>query len=404
MINYKEIKKKKKEEFIRSSSTSLKFSNTNKITNISLFISEYRKTLEFFVDYLWSLGETTKIPSLLPKTETSKVNNWLSARAIQAASKQASGIVRGTRTKQKKILKQIEKFNSLGQFKKARKLKKSYDKNKISKPEVNNVCPELDSRFVKINLENNTSFDGWITLYCLGNKLEVIVPFKKTKHFNKMMEKGIIKKGIRLSKKSITFNFAIKIPKKKENGNTVGLDKGIKEVYSMSDNQVSYCDIHDWNLDKIIVKMNKKQKGSKAYGKCQKHRKNYINWCLNQIDFADIKTLNIEKIKDMRKGKRVNKYLSRFTYTIIDEKIKNLALEHGVHVKGLSPVYTSQRCSRCGWTCKANRKGKSFVCGKCGNTLDADKNASLNISFDLPEISKVEQLRHNNRKGFYWNV
>jgi len=106
----------------------------------------------------------------------------------------------------------------------------------------------------------------------------------------------------------------------------------------------------------------------------------------------------------MRKGKRVNKYLSRFTYTIIDEKIKNLALEHGVLVKELSPVYTSQRCSRCGWTCKANRKGKSFICGKCGNTLDADKNASLNISFDLPEISKVEQLRHNNRKGFYWNV
>ena len=105
----------------------------------------------------------------------------------------------------------------------------------------------------------------------------------------------------------------------------------------------------------------------------------------------------------MRKGKRVSKYLSRWTYTIIDSKTKDLALEHGVHVKELSPVYTSQRCSKCGWTCKANRKGKKFVC-KCGFTADADYNASLNISFDLPEITKAEQLKHKNRKGFYWNV
>jgi transposase len=70
----------------------------------------------------------------------------------------------------------------------------------------------------------------------------------------------------------------------------------------------------------------------------------------------------------------------------------------------MSPVYTSQRCSKCGWTCKSNRKGKKFVCIKCESVFDADYNASLNISFDLPEISKAEQLKHNNRKGFYWNV
>ena len=406
MIDYKKMKTRKArkaEEYIRSSTTSIKFSNTNKINNINSYISEYRKTLEFFVDYLWSLGENAKIPSLLPKIETDKVTTWLSARSVQAASKQASGIVRGTRTKQKKTLKQIEKFNELGQFKKSRKLKRIYDKNNISKPEINNVCPELDSRFVKINLENTTHFDGWITLYCLGKKMEIVIPFKKTKHFNKMLEKGILKKGIRISKKSITFNFAIKIPKLKEIGKTIGLDKGIKNVYTLSDNQESNNDIHDWNLDKIIKVMNKKTKGSKSYKKSQDHRKNYINWCMNQIDFSDIKVLNIEKIKNMRKGKKISKYLSKFTYTLIDIKTKNLTLERGVRVNELSPVCTSQRCSRCGWTCKSNRNGKSFICGKCGYALDADKNASINISFDLPEI-KVEQLKQKNKIEFYWNV
>jgi len=36
--------------------------------------------------------------------------------------------------------------------------------------------------------------------------------------------------------------------------------------------------------------------------------------------------------------------------------------------------------------------------------LDADHNASLNISFVLPEISKEEWLLHKNKNGFYWNV
>jgi len=391
------------EEYIRSSCTSLKFSNTNKIDELHTFIDEYKRVLELFIDYLWELGENSTIPRLLPKEITSSVGTWMTARAVQACAKQSSGIVRGTRTKQKRRLAQIKKFNEQKMFKKARKLQKIHDETKNTKPKINEVCPELDSRFVKLDLENETSFDGWITLTCLGNNFKITLPFKKTKHFTKMLKKGKIKQGVRISKTSVTFNFALLITTPKTQGITVGLDKGVKNVYSLSDKQESTDDIHGWNLDKIIKKMSRQTKGSRAFDKSQKHRKNYIHWCLNQIDFSNIKTLNSEKIINMRKGKRTSKYLSRWTYTIIDNKLKDLALEHGVHVKELSPVYTSQRCSKCGWTCKTNRKGKKFVC-KCGFAADADYNASLNISFDLPEISKAEQLMHLNRKGFYWNA
>ena len=385
---------------IRSTKTTLKFSNIAKLENIDLFINEYRRVVSLFVDKLWNLDD---VKCLLDKSLTSTVDSWLSARSIQCAGKQASGIVRGCKKKQSKRLFQIRKFKKLGMPKKARILQTIYNNTKLSKPNIQVIQPELDSRFVEIDLNNTTSFDGWLTLTSLGNGLKIVVPFKKTKHFNKMLEKGILKKGIRISKKSITFNFAIKIPKLKEVGKTIGLDKGIKNVYTLSDNQESNNDIHDWNLDKIIKVMNKKTKGSKSYKKSQDHRKNYINWCMNQIDFSDIKVLNIEKIKNMRKGKKTSKYLSKFTYTLIDIKTKNLTLERGVRVNELSPVCTSQRCSRCGWTCKSNRNGKSFICGKCGYALDADKNASINISFDLPEI-KVEQLKQKNKIGFYWNV
>ncbi|WP_274929767.1 transposase [Vibrio metschnikovii] len=46
----------------------------------------------------------------------------------------------------------------------------------------------------------------------------------------------------------------------------------------------------------------------------------------------------------------------------------------------VDPKGTSQTCSCCGHKSKANRLSQSeFVCEKCGLTINADDNASLNI-------------------------
>ena len=46
----------------------------------------------------------------------------------------------------------------------------------------------------------------------------------------------------------------------------------------------------------------------------------------------------------------------------------------------VDPRYTSQACSCCGHISKENRLTQSkFVCQACGNTLNADYNASVNI-------------------------
>ena len=58
-------------------------------------------------------------------------------------------------------------------------------------------------------MDNKTSFDGWIRLGSLGNKLKVNLPIKKHKHFNKMLNSGKLKKGMRLSKNDITFMFDV---------------------------------------------------------------------------------------------------------------------------------------------------------------------------------------------------
>jgi IS605 OrfB family transposase len=394
------MKKKNKDILIRSTKASIKFSNCVKKTEIEILVDNYRYLVEQFTDILWGME---KVPQLLGKDIVSRVDRRnLSARLVQCAGKQASGIVRGTRTKQKRRLWKINDFKKQGMFKKARKLQKIYDEVKCSKPDIKNVELELDERFVKQDFDNETSFDGWITISSIGQRKKITLPIKRTKHFNKLLKKGTLKKGIRLSKKSITFNFGIEKPKVKETGDTLGIDIGKINTISCSNGIQTKENNHGQTLGTIIDDLAKKTKGSKAFERKQRHRLNFINWSINQLNLEKCKQVNIEKIKYLRKGKRTNRKMQGWTYTDIFSKIKDKCINQGVLVNELNPTYTSQRCSVCGRVRKANRKGKLFKCDNCNTTIDADLNASLNISLNLPQIPKKIRLKNLNRKGFYW--
>jgi len=389
---------------IKSTQTSLKFSNTDKLLLVKDFIKEYKSIISQFVDILW---DEKKISLLLSKTITSKINTFLSSRIIQCAGKQASGIVRGTRAKQEKRKWKIEDFKSKNLLKKARKLQTIYDLTNVSKPKIENIEPELDSRFIKIDLENSTSFDGWITIKSITkskSRNHLVIPFKRTKHFNKLYKKGTLKTGIRLSKDKITFMFDLPDVIKKSEGKTLGIDIGQITTISCSNNYVSNTNKHGYDLNKINSVLSRRKKGSLGFKRAQDHRTNYINWSVNQLNLTGIKQVNIECIKNLRKGKISSRKLSHWTYKDIFEKVKSYCSECGVHVHEVNPTYTSQRCSSCGWTRKTNRKGKQFKCGKCGFAADADLNASTNISLPLAAIGRQQRLKQTNRTGFYWNV
>ena len=383
---------------IRSTKTSLKFSNVKKLDSLHLFIDEYRNVVSQFVNILW---EQKKVKCLIPKETTSLITSWISKRAIQCAAKQASAIVRGTKQKQSQRLFVIKKLQSEG--KDYSKLQKLYDTLKITKPNVM-VEPELDSRFIKIVMDNPTSFDGWVTLSSLGNSLKIEVPFKKHKHFNKMLLKGTIKLGIRLSKKMITFMFDIEDSKPKTVGSLIGIDVGLKSTLSCSNGQVIQKDNHGHDYMSICKCLSKKRKGSKGFRKVETHRTNYINWTINQLNLKDVKEVNREEIKNLRKGKRNTRLMQSWNYRELFDVMDRKLSEQGVLVNLLNPTYTSQRCSSCGWVRKGNRSGKLFKCDKCFFECDADLNAAINLSLKLKPIGKQQRLKHENRTGFYWTV
>ncbi|MFC7227939.1 transposase [Salinirubellus salinus] len=90
---------------------------------------------------------------------------------------------------------------------------------------------------------------------------------------------------------------------------------------------------------------------------------------------------NLTGIRDRMAGaKRFHAWAFRRLYQYVEYK----AEMYGIEVEQVSPAYTSQRCSSCGFTHENNRRSKhQFKCQKCEYELNADYNASKNIARKL---------------------
>ena len=109
------------------------------------------------------------------------------------------------------------------------------------------------------------------------------------------------------------------------------------------------------------------------------------------VDFAIKNGYGVIQMEDLTAVKTdnpQNKLLRHWTYYDLQTKIKNKAAEHGIEVITVNPQYTSQRCSRCGHIERENRPDQAhFKCVSCGYTVNADFNASQNLS--IKNIDKI---------------
>ncbi len=381
-----------------SSTTSLKFSNPGKLESLSEFIDEYGRVVRLIIDELWDLD---RVPGFIPKETSSKIDTWLSARAIQAAGKQASGIVRGTRGKIDKLKFVERKLKSEG--KNFQKLSRKIEKTRMSKPDVGKCRPMLDSRFVDVEMNvDDTSFNIWVKISSIGRKMKIEFPARMTRHIDSLIASGgTLRPSVSLSKKDITFSFELPDPEPKATGDTIGVDIGVNKGVASSDGQVSGSDIHGWTLSNILDRMSCRKRGSRGFERTQRHRKNHIRWMVNQLNLDDVEVLRMEDIKNLRRGERSNRKLSHWTYSDISDRLEDRCVRHGVRVERLDPAFTSRRCSGCGWTKKANRSGESFECGSCGFAADADMNAAINLSISLPPLVG-ERRTFDDVNGFFW--
>lgn len=382
---------------IKSSNHSTKYMNSNKAIKYHEFIREYQETVVWFVDNIWNkLDERTLyLPKYVKTKDFYPENTKLSQRAIKSASTQAIGIINSAISKSKKILYINTKHNKNIPI-------KSFSK---PKPNLSKIRAELNSTCVDFKHDKSLEFYGFLQLKSIGKYYgKIRIPIKCHRHSIKLSNNGHLMTSFLFGHTFIDFRWSFENSKIKQNGEVMGIDQGIKKVISCSNGFSTIKDKHGHDLTSILYKLSRKIKGSKSFIRTQKHRNNFINWSINQLDLSNIKEIRLEKIKNIRFRKKSSRFLSHFTNTIIRDKIVDICLVNGVRFTEIDNKYRSQRCSNCGFTHKHNRSNENFNCKGCNYTIDADLNASKNILIDIIKIPDyVWENKENHKNGFYWN-
>ena len=100
--------------------------------------------------------------------------------------------------------------------------------------------------------------------------------------------------------------------------------------------------------------------------------------CTQQgIALEDLTGINLRtRVRRDTRAERGN-----WSFDQLGQFVQYKAALYGVPYVEVDPRYTSQRCTACGHTEKANRRSQSeFLCCACGHRAHADVNAAINIS------------------------
>ena len=366
---------------IRSSSLTLQFSTDKKLNTLDIVFDEYTRVVNLYVE---EYAQTKVLPKFTPL----KVETWLSARLQQCAGKQSLEIVKSTRKKDfeirqrkyKKVYKYFLHKNRQLKFlsKKMSELRLNY---KI-KPYFNGKTINIDNRFWKINQSTN-SFDLWLLLSSIGNKVKLVLPLKNHKH-NKKFNNWKQLSSCRLLRNNGKFKIELiyekETPVIQKQKRELAIDAGINCLLSCSDGKQ-----YGHELKNLINELNNKRQKSHSYYRKLRHIHNYIRMCVNKIDFTSLSDLILEKLKYIQIGtkskvnKTTRKLLSKWNLGLLHRVIEQKCEENCVHLHYVSPKYTSRTCPMCGYIDKRNREGTVFKCVKCGFEDNADINAAKNI-------------------------
>jgi len=404
---------------IRTSKHKTSYSNIHKLENYGAFLKEMRRVAKFYVDYLWNTHYEWKDKKDILRTmdiakeklevppyfdyNSIPIETNLSGRAKSSLITQCCGIVKACTEKQRRRLYLLEEKKSNNEVI-SEKLLENIEKFKPQKPNTENINIEVSSKCSDFEKIESDFFEGFLRLKCLGDDFEMIkIPIKFHKQSNKWKGKAEMLNSFLLCNDKIEIRWKLEVPLKKE-GIEVGADQGKDDVLYLSDNQVTpKTNKHGKSLDSIMDKLTRRKYGSKNFKQSQEERKNFINFCINRLNFSHIKKVNLEKIININFGRRMSRKMKRWVSTLIRDKAMRLLEELGVQVKEQSSAYRSQRCSHCGIVLKKNRKGKEYFCHNCGFMIDADYNASINHEVELPDVPIWLSILHLNRtKGFFW--
>lgn len=179
-----------------------------------------------------------------------------------------------------------------------------------------------------------------------------------------------------------------------------GIDLGIKDFVITSDGEVfenkHFYKKEEKKIAKLQRQLSKKKKGSNNFDKqCKRiavlfermtnKKENYIhsvsNTLLEKYDTIFMEDLNTS---GMMKNKKLSKAIQEVGFYKFKTTLKNKALQNNKKVVEINRYYPSSKtCSKCGYINKYLKlSDRYWTCPKCGEELDRDINAAINILYE----------------------
>ena len=183
----------------------------------------------------------------------------------------------------------------------------------------------------------------------------------------------------------------------KNNGKVLGIDLGLKNIVYCSDGHSILNKNHSKYFDKQIAKLQNKQSKHKKcskrfrqfartinrlYGQKARKTNDFLHKVSHTIALKDFDIIGLEKLepKRMSEGnkKGLNRSIRNSQLAKLTQFITYKAEVLGKRIVFVNPKNTSKKCSACGTKHEMPLSKRQMVC-ECGNNMDRDYNASINI-------------------------
>ena len=221
----------------RSTKCSIKFATNKKKLELQTILKEYGKVVNIFISYFWINSDIDKTQLLKPIVDIPK-DSWLSARLRKVAAREALDMVSSVKSVFKWNKEQIQ--NTIGTLE--NKIKNTKPNTKENRRKINNWYKKLKVNKSKIVMiqphkpkhkghkmsvsctigelqkpkKATKTFDAWLHLSSIGNKISLDIPIKFHKHYIELKEKGQRLNSYVITKDYIQFCFEKETGPKKE--------------------------------------------------------------------------------------------------------------------------------------------------------------------------------------------
>ena len=206
----------------------------------------------------------------------------------------------------------------------------------------------------------------------------------------------------------------------KETDAVVGIDLGIKDFVITSDGDV-FDNLHfkkteTKKIKKLQRQLSKKQKGSnnrnkariklaKVYKKINDKKQYYLHAVSNSlIDENQVICMEDLNVKGMTKNHNLAESILEMNFGEFRRMLEYKALWYNRRIVFVDRFYPSSKtCHNCGYINKElTLNGREWICPHCGEVIERDYNAALNILDEGVRImvKQISQFNKSNRVQF----